>query len=407
MDIWVLACSRPHPASIVDFQRRSKMNPTRQLVIHELVPSEIMGVLFEEHAKLEWRAPAIDGRVCRIWRQIVLNTPRAWMYLEISDDRPPIIQELREWLDRSGSAPLYIRIDRKLSGNPHPDDHPLYNLLSSYHTRIASLRLPPDHPPFLDEREFPCLRLLDIALSYSRRDVLRPLRWDSMPELRSLRIGASQMFPLQLSELTQLEVLALSSARITSFPQHSQSLTMLMLTHVFFSDAVPSPMAFPSLTYLSMYAVSGSKRSMNAPRLVTFHEGGGISSNPFSSPVPSLVEYWANHPAFGEENLAMLHHYFPNLLKLSIRTRSYYLIPFLQSLSGDPQSLPALQMITVGESNAPFTEEEKAIIKGLVQVRGEACQMDVMLDFGMEPPFQTPRFFCMVSALPIKVIVGV
>ena len=24
------------------------------LVIHELLPSEIMGVLFEEHAKLEW-----------------------------------------------------------------------------------------------------------------------------------------------------------------------------------------------------------------------------------------------------------------------------------------------------------------------------------------------------------------
>ena len=370
------------------------MNPTRPLVIHELLPSEIMGVLFEEHAKLEWRAPAIDGRVCRIWRQIVFNTPRAWMYLEISDDRRPVIRELQEWLDRSGSAPLYIRVDRKFSGNPHP--YQLYNLISSYHTRIASLRLPPDCPAFFDERDFPCLRLLDISHAYSTHDILRPLRWDSMPELRSLRIEAPYNFPLQWSELTQLEVLALYSVRITSLLQYSQSLTTLMLTDVSFRDVTPSPMAFPSLTYLSMYEGSRFKPYISVPRLVTFHEGGGIPFEPFSSPIPSLVEYWADHPAFDEETPAILHHYFPNLLKLSVRTRSHYLIPFLQSLSGDPQSLPALQMITLGESNAPFTEEEKAIMKGFVQVRGEACQMDVMLDFGMELSFQTPHFFRMV-----------
>ena len=381
------------------------MNPTQPLVIHELLPSEVMGLLFEEHAKLEWRAPAVDGRVCRIWRQIVLNTPRAWVYLEISNERPPVIQELREWLDRSGSAPLYIRVDRKLPGNRHPDA--LYNLLSSYHTRIASLRLPPDYPPFFDERDFPCLRLLDISQPYSVHNILHPVRWDSMPKLRSLRIGAPQGFPLQWSELTQLEVLALYAVKISSLPRHSPSLTTLMLTDVNFRDVIPSPLAFPSLTYLSLYGVFRFKPHISVPRLVTFHEGGGISSDPFSSPVPSLVEYWADHPAFDEGTPAILHHYFPNLLKLSIRTRSHYLIPFLQSLSGHPQSLPALQMITLGESNRPFEAEEKAIMKDFVRVRGEACQMDVVLDFGMGPPFQTSCFFRMVSALPIKVIVGV
>ena len=169
----------PNPTSFSQYKRRSKMDPTRPLVIHELLLSEIMGVLFEEHAKLEWRAPAIDGRVCRIWREIVLNIPRAWIYLDISDREPPRIQtriqELREWLNRSGSAPLYIHVNRKWVHNAYPVDYGLYDLLGSYHTRIASLRLPSGDPSFFNEREFPCLQLLDITRWCSVGPISRPV----------------------------------------------------------------------------------------------------------------------------------------------------------------------------------------------------------------------------------------
>ena len=89
--------------------------------------------IIEEHAKLEWMAPAIDGRVCRIWSQIVLNTPRPWAHLEINDDGLPTIGEIRSWLRRSDTAPLHIRIDRDSRPDESMNERALYGLLSSHH----------------------------------------------------------------------------------------------------------------------------------------------------------------------------------------------------------------------------------------------------------------------------------
>jgi hypothetical protein len=371
------------------------MNPTRPLVIHELLPSEIMGAIFEEHAKLEWRAPVVDGRVCRIWRQIVLSTPRAWMYLDISDEERPRIQGVREWLDRSGSAPLYIRIDKEFTFDEHLSEPSLHDLLSGYHTRIASLRLPLGDPSFFEMRDFPCLRLLDINQRDSMGFTSRPVRWDSMLALRSLRVAATDTFPLQWSELTQLEALTLFDIIVTSIPQHSQSLTTLMLDHVFIGCAISGPMAFPSLAYLSLYEVFGLKPYINAPCLVTFHEGW--NEELFSSPVPSLKEYGVFYPSFDGANPATWHRYFPNLLRLSIRAKPSVLEPFLRSLSRDLHSLLALQTISVRVPYGSFTEKEQETITALVWERREACQTDLMLHFDTKPPFQLPLFFGEVS----------
>ena len=386
------------PTSFGQYKQRSKMNPIRPLVIHELLPSEIMGVLFEEHAKLEWRAPAIDGRVCRIWRQIVLNTPRAWVYLEINYEGTDTIQELRKWLCRSGSTPLHICVNQGIAFDESIDERPLY-VLRGYHTRIASLRLPAGDPFFFDRRDFPCLRLLEIFQWHSLNYPSRSVRWDSMLELRSLRLAAtvSEVFPLQWSELSQLEVLSLYSASLTSLPQHSQSLTTLVLDNVSVEDAILSPMAFPSLTYLSLFGVIGLKAYINAPCLVTFHEGLGDIFEPLSSPVASLVEYGAFLPPTHEGYTAKWHRSFPNLLRLSIRAGPRVLLPFLRSLSSDPHSLPALQMITARDPGTLFTEKKQSIMKALVQVRRDAYQMDLALYFETEPPFRIPLFFGEVS----------
>jgi hypothetical protein len=369
------------------------MNLTRPLVIHKLLPSEIMGVIFEEHAKLEWTAPAVDGRVCRIWRQIVLNTPRAWVYFEISDEERPRIQGVREWLDRSGAAPLYIRVNKKFTFDEHLKEQPLHDLLSGYHTRIASLRLPLGDPSFFEMRDFPCLRLLDISRWYSKGFTSRPVRWDSMLALRSLRLAATDTFPLQWSELTQLEALTLFDTVLTSPPKHSQSLTTLMLDKVSV-EGISSPIAFPSLTYLSLYKVFGLKPYINAPCLATYHEGWSEGS--FPSPVPSLVEYGL-YSFFDDLNLAWWHHSFPNLSRLSIQADAAILISLLRFLSRDPHSLPALQTISARALGGPFTEEEKASISDLVRVRGEACQMGLILYLDTKQPFHNPIFFGEVS----------
>jgi hypothetical protein len=355
-----------------------------------------MGVIFKEHAMLEWRAPAIDGRVCHIWRQIVLNTPRAWVYLEISDEVLPTIRELREWLDRSGSAPLYIRVNKKFTFHEHLKERPLHDLLSSYHTRIASLRLHFGDPSFFERRDFPCLRVLDISRWYSMGSPLCPVRWDSMLSLQSLHLAAAtKTFPLQWSELPPLEALNLFSTRLTSPPKYSLSLTTLMLDGVSIGDAISSPIAFPSLTYLSLYEVIGLKPYINAPCLITYHEGGCQES--FSSPLPSLVEYGVYCPSSNDTNPARWHRSFPNMSRLSIRGPSFSLVSFFRSLSHDPYTLPALQTISAGSPNGPFTEKEQAIIRNLVRVRGEACQTHVMLYFDMKEQYKIPIYFGEVS----------
>src|SRR5258708_40170545 len=93
------------------------MGPVSPLVVHEVLPHEILAVIFEEHAKLEWTAPAIDGRVCRSWRQIVLNSPRAWAYLKICPEyhARSKFEELRLWLNRSGAAPLHLHFKEEFT----------------------------------------------------------------------------------------------------------------------------------------------------------------------------------------------------------------------------------------------------------------------------------------------------
>src|SRR5258706_6617807 len=376
---------------------KSKMNATRPLLIHELLPRELMGVIFEEHTKLKWNAPTIDGRVCRIWRKIVLNTPRAWTHLEISHEEPPRIRELREWLHRSGSAPLHIRFNMGSTLDEHTDERALYYLLSVFHTRIASLRLPWGDSSFFETRDFPCLRLLEIDRWHSKFSFIRTLRWNSMRNLRSLRLPATEAFPLQWSDLTELEVLVLFLTTLPSPPQHFRSLVTLMLEKVSFEDAISSPVVFPSLTYLSLSRVFGLKPYINAPCLVTYHEGWGTICESFSSPLPSLVEYGLYRPSLVDLDPAKWHRYFPNILRLSIRVIPFLLISFLASLSRDPHLLPVLQTMSAEWVDGPFAEKERATMESLARMRKEACQTNFMLYFEMKPPFQIPLFFGEVS----------
>jgi hypothetical protein len=212
-----------------------------------------------------------------------------------------------------------------------------------------------------------------------------------MLSLRSLRLASTDTIPSQWSELPHLEALTLCSTRLTSLPQHSQSLTTLMLDKVSVEDTISSPMAFPSLTYLSLYGVIGLKPYINAPCLVTYHEGWSEES--FPSPLPSLVEYGLLYSRLGDLNLARWHHSFPNVLRLSICADPPILISLFRSLSRDLHSLPALQTISTRALVGIFTEGEKASIRELVRVRREACQMDVVLYLDTKQPFHNPIFF--------------
>ena len=360
------------------------MNPLLSLVIHEILPTEILEMIFVEHAILDWKAPTIDGRVCRIWRQIVLNTPRAWAHLEIRGYSMPM-GEVRLWLQRSSTAPLHI--DTREAGRDGCQK--LYNLFSDHHTRIVSLRMQYGSQTFFEGRDFPSMRLLDVAHWY-------PIRWGSMPNLHSLRLCDNHLRMVPLSELPPLEVLALSRVKCTSILRHSQSLTTLMLSHVCFVDAILGPVTFPSLTYLSLFGVRGLKPHVNAPSLVTYHESRVPAGESFNNSLPLLVEYGVYHPDASTSNLATWHLSFPNIQRLAIRADELVILSIFSSLADQPHLLPALQTISVGDIygiSYGIAESVKGRMESLVLARNEARDGNVVLCCERIAPFQVPIFF--------------
>ena len=390
----------------------SRMDRAPLPVIHEVLPSEVLAIIFEEHAKCEWSAPAIDGKVCRFWRRIVLNTPRAWRYLEIPQygHKQPSIRELQSWLNRSGTVSLHIniRVGVDIQLDKGVNGWTFYDLISDFHTRIASLRTISAYPSFFEGRQFPCLRLLHVTNWCLSHGYSPTIHFCSFPELRSLRIGyidlslaEDPIYPIDavaLNDLTSLESLVLSRTTCTSLTQHSLTLTTLMLYDVSFGDSISSPVDFPSLAYLSLYKVSGLKPHINAPCLVTYHEGMDTVHESFSTPLPSLVEYGLDGP---DTYATTWHSTFPNISRLAIRAAPCVLVTLLDTLSTH-RSLLALCTISVSSVDVQIAEDDQETMKSLVRVRSDACQMDIALCFEETLPFQIPIFFGVVSHRTIR-----
>ena len=378
-------------------------------VIHEVLPSDVLAMIFEEHAKCEWSAPAIDERVCRLWRRIVLDTPRAWRYLEIPpyECKQPSIRELKSWLSRSGTVPLHIRVGIDIELSKGVKVWTLYGLLSDHHTRIASLQMVSGYPPFFEGRVFPCLRRLDVSTWYLSRGYPPNIHFGDLPELRSLRLGFIDksiaedplMCVVALNDLTSMESLVLYRATCTSLAPHSLSLTTLMLDTVTLRDPMSSPVDFPSLTYLSLYDVRGLKPNIYAPCLDTYHEGGDTIHESFPTPLPSLVEYGLYGPYFDDSDPASWPKNFPNISRIALRADPRVIVALLDSLSTHLPTLLALRTISIGPDteDTQFMEDTQEIMKSLIGVQGDACHMGVALCFEGAPSFQIPIFFGAVS----------
>ena len=160
------------------------------------------------------------------------------------------------------------------------------------------------------------------------------------------------------------------------------------------------------LTHLALIRVSGLKPYINAPNLVTYHEGECTISESFLAPLPSLVEYGCifdtSYP-FPKE----WHRSFPNIERVAVRAGAFGLASFLRSLSGHLPSLPGLRMISAESASSTrvwdrkLSEEHRKIIKSLFRMRTEACQGDITLHFELQHPLDIPDSFSCVSHCPI------
>ena len=345
--------------------------------LNEALPGEVFGIIFEEHAKLEWKAPLIDGQVCRQWRRTILCSPRVWAHLRISQKFKSAPSKLHQWLDRSGSAPLHIQaIDWTRD---------IEKALDQHFKRIQSIELRGHHVAFLENRSFPILQSLTIDSLDISTPVIRWRACGAMPALRSLRASHIPMTTLPSNIFPPLRVLDLFMVHdCDSIIRHSyHSLTSLMLGYISLQDTSES-LEFPSLIFLSLCTVNNIKHRMNVPALTTYHESDSMEGESFPVSLPSLIEYGIYR--LDDEspiNVTRLHQCYPNMSRLSARARPPNVKLFLHSLSSQPTALPMLQILAVDDvyGSMTYSREDKESMMNDVSVRNMASSVKMELCF--------------------------
>jgi len=378
---WFVSCPRRLPRL-----SRAMTSAPFTPCIHEALPEEVLGVIFEEHAKLEWKAPVIDGQVCRQWQRTILRSPRAWAQLDIAKFSKPPPSKLRQWLDRSGSVPLHIKVTMWIQG--------VEELLDQHHKRIKSIEIV-CYFRLLEHRSFPILQSLNITGQGSQISVIR---CHAMPELRSLRVYLTLVDSLPWNAVPPLRDLVLYKVKdCDNIIRNSfRSLTSLMLSCVSF-QYTSETLEFPSLRFLSLYEVTNVKHWMNVPALTTYHESGRVEKESFSMPLPFLVEYgFYGYPLSAPPNVTSLHRHYPNISRLSFRTSLGDAKRFCRSLCEQPTALPMLRIFAVGNIflYTVYSREDEHIMRNDVFERNMASSVKMELCFDGN---RVPLYFGNVS----------
>ena len=345
--------------------------------INEVLPEEVFGVIFEEHAKLEWRAALIDGQVCRQWRQTILHSPRAWAHLKIGRDFISAPSQLRQWLDRSGLVPIQIQLMEWIWGAE--------KVLDPHCKRIESIESSDGFLSFLRNRSFPILQSLTIRAEYRDFSLIHWSASCTMPDLRSFRASYISVDALPSNIFPALRALALYRVDDCDciIINTSHSLTSLMLSRVSLKYSSES-LEFPSLRYLSLFGVRNIKHQMNVPVLTTYHESGTTEEESFSVSLPFLIEYGIHRLVKAPFlNVTRLHQCYPNISRLSLRAHPYAVKPFLHSLSSQPTALPMLRVLAVGEVHdcTGYSGEDKDSMRKAVFMRNMASSVEMELCF--------------------------
>ena len=354
--------------------RKTMTSTPVALCINEALPEELLGVIFEEHAKLEWRAPVIDGQVCHQWRQTILRSPRAWSHLRIVQNFASAPSKLHQWLDRSSSVSLHIQLMGWIQGAEEA--------LDPHCKRIKSITLWGGFFTFLKRQSFPVLQSLDVVAIFRRREVIC---WSAMPKLRSYRANNVSVDALPSNIFPPLRVLALSSVNNCDsiIINSSRSLVSLTLDHVSL-QYTSEPLEFPSLTFLSLFEVTNIKHRITVLALTTYHESGRTEEESFSMSLPSLIEYGIcrinTEPFF---DVKKLHQCYPNISRLSLRAPPLTVKPFLHSLRDQPNALPMLRILVVGEVSTlmKYSGEDKDSMRKDAFMRNMASSVRMELCF--------------------------
>ena len=154
-------------------EREAWIAPVRRLSFDSLA------IIFTMTSEMEPMAPMAIASVCRLWREIVISTPRAWSLIDLHHEMG--FSYLQLFLSRSGQIGLHIGVARPYIGDK------MNATLVQMADRIECLSIP-FFPNILRESTFPVLKRLTVT-SERYRDILMNLRPSRLPRLIYLDIS--------------------------------------------------------------------------------------------------------------------------------------------------------------------------------------------------------------------------
>ena len=342
------------------------------------MPTEILGLIIEAHASLEWWAPAVDRRVCRAWNEAATSTPRAWSNVLISPMAKPMLPHtvaVQRWLERGGTSPLYVTIvdatRRRSRAVAKEGAERIYDLTVN----------PPLHPKFTILL-YNCRNLHHLRIEGNSRNVARSIYICSL----LLNSDNTPRMPyLATLTLSHMDIV-LDNAATISF-----SLTTLSLSHVngLWLDFVqccketlrnltidacaelrtanmPSTYILPNLTSLRLVNDRSFRTVAMMPLLNTIHETGREIKHAdklIDKVLPSVTEYTshesqrssaetdnADQPSYSWNTILSL---YPNLERLRAKESMDSLRELFHLLAASPNTCPSLMYLEVHPVYAP------------------------------------------------------
>jgi hypothetical protein len=371
-DPWpVMAHQHLFPVKTVTLSRgyesggRDSMQEARKIHINNL-PVEVLGMVIEAHALIEWRAPIIDGSVARHWRGAALSCPRVWSHIVLEDD------SMNEagvdlWLGRAGATAI---LQPKI-GTFRTTGATGILLNQSHRFRALSYR---GVLPVLYPISFPKLQHLTIfALGDGCLDSING--GQPFPSLRTIRLDGFDSLKFNLKSASNFGSLQYLYFHDINGPwqpivrECADSLVTLML-EACHGPTQQSPIHLPRLQTLSLRRVSGLRLvQLNTPVLVGFHEGysQGLRNVQGSESLlyTTVTEYGSYRRDTGLNDLIP----FPNISTLALREIYQTVLKILQMLGSTNGCLPALRMIEIRDNvRRPFCEEQYIKMEELVDL---------------------------------------
>ncbi|KIM28508.1 hypothetical protein M408DRAFT_23566 [Serendipita vermifera MAFF 305830] len=228
-----------------------------------ILPLDVLSLIFEICGRWDWIDAVRISGVCRVWRQCVLSTPRAWAFLSLINGRN--YPDIRRYLTLSACLPLHISLGvnqpfTRLSG----ETYRLHCLRIGYiqdpmstleFTALQTLIVDIIYAPYVTETRFPLLQHL-----WCKSGFLIPHKGgtvDTLPKLRTLSTSTDG-----------------SSVWIEVIRHCCESLTSLRIGEYGSGRSAICAATLPRLECLELYCEARSMRpiSLRTPKLRTYIE---------------------------------------------------------------------------------------------------------------------------------------